>query len=290
MLRFEELPEVNSERWLSLEDLPGEEWRDVVGHEQYFLISNYGRLKRKERYVYCNRNKSYSKYKEKIMRLYHNKLGYVLAELSACGTRVRFNVHHNVADAFLPNPNNYPYVNHKDENPRNNTITNLEWCTPKYNSNYGSCRKKIRDTRIEKGYAQAVVLYDYDGNFIKEYKTAKDAALDNGMTRKTVSNCCENLTPTAKGLHFRYKGDNYEKRKVSQCKIFYKVFCKGKLLFETFDCKAMCERINVNYRVFRRFFIYRKGTYQKLEGYCIKAYLYNGEKYIIENGKTIKSI
>ena len=52
MLRFEELPEVNSERWLSLEDLPGEVWRDVVGYEELFSISCYGRLKRKERYSY----------------------------------------------------------------------------------------------------------------------------------------------------------------------------------------------------------------------------------------------
>ena len=61
-------------------------------------------------------------------------------------------VHRVVADAFIPNPNNYPCINHKDENPANNKVENLEWCTYKYNNNYGTFAERRRKTMEEKGY------------------------------------------------------------------------------------------------------------------------------------------
>jgi len=54
------------------------------------------------------------------------------------GDRKKFPVHRLVASTFIPNPNNYPQINHKDEDKTNNSISNLEWCTAKYNINYGT--------------------------------------------------------------------------------------------------------------------------------------------------------
>ena len=72
------------------------------------------------------------------------KKGYCLVYLYNENGRKCFLVHRLVATAFIPNPNNLPEVNHKDENPLNNNVENLEWCSPKYNCNYGTHCEKIR--------------------------------------------------------------------------------------------------------------------------------------------------
>ena len=74
--------------------------------------------------------------------------GYTSVELFEDGTRKRISVHRLVAMAFLPNPNNYPVVNHKNEIRDDNRASNLEWCTQKYNVNYGSCPEKRRRNRV----------------------------------------------------------------------------------------------------------------------------------------------
>ena len=108
-----------------------EEWRDIEGWEGLYQISNLGRV-----YSCANRN-----YKKLTIR----KTGYVVVSLICRSKNMRkqYKVHRLVAQAFIPNPNNLPCINHKDENKENNRVDNLEWCTNKYNSNYGHCREKI---------------------------------------------------------------------------------------------------------------------------------------------------
>lgn len=72
------------------------------------------------------------------------KKGYCLVYLYNENGRKCFSVHRLVAGAFIPNDNQFPEVNHKDENPQNNRVENLEWCTSKYNNNYGTHKEKIR--------------------------------------------------------------------------------------------------------------------------------------------------
>ena len=284
MLRFEELPEINSERWLSLEDLPGEEWRDVVNYKDFLSISCYGRLKRKERLSYNPHNKSYCRYKEKILRLCLNKLGYANVNLSIHSKIVYIHMHREVAFAFLPNPNNLPFINHRDENPSNNTVSNLEWCTPEYNSNYGTVRERRRRKRIEDKYAIPVVLYDYEGNVLKKYETLKDAALDNGVDRESVSLCCKGKSSSAKGLHFRYENERYKKREIKLSKILYEVYRGDELIIKTKNCKEMCRTISVDYGTFRNAILYNRCFYHKLCDFIIMMTNPKGEKFIVENG------
>jgi hypothetical protein len=81
----------------------------------------------------------------KILKPGKDKCGYSHVTLCKDGKTSRFQVHRLVATAFIPNPDNLPVVNHKDENPSNNCVDNLEWCTVKYNVNYGTCKQRMSE-------------------------------------------------------------------------------------------------------------------------------------------------
>ena len=115
-----------------------EEWKEIDGFPKY-MVSNLGRIKS------LNYNRTG---KEQI--LMQKKAGrnknYFNIILFQNGKSKTLKVHRLVAQAFIPNPNNYPCVNHKDENPSNNCVSNLEWCTYEYNNNYGTRNKKVSET------------------------------------------------------------------------------------------------------------------------------------------------
>lgn len=126
-------------------------WKDVVGYEGLYQVSNLGNVKSLERVVKrFVRGKYISLYpvKEKLLKLYINSNGYISVGLYNNGFN-SFEVHRLVAQAFIPNPDNLPCVNHKDENPKNNNVKNLEWCTYQYNNTYGTIQQRLSD--IKKG-------------------------------------------------------------------------------------------------------------------------------------------
>ena len=119
-----------------------EEWRDVVGYEGLYQVSNLGRIKS------LNYNHTG---KEGILKLIYGKDGYVKISLCKKGEKPEtFLVHRLVAIAFIPNPNNLPEVNHiidDFEHRSDNRVENLEWCTRDYNCNYGSRNKKVSENK-----------------------------------------------------------------------------------------------------------------------------------------------
>ena len=117
-------------------------WKDIEGYEGLYQVSNLGRVKSLTKMV--GRGKRY-KVCERIVSLQKAPNGYMRLHLDKDGERKYFSVHRLVAQAFVENPNNLPHVNHKNETKTDNAVSNLEWCTPKYNSNYGT-----RNTRISK--------------------------------------------------------------------------------------------------------------------------------------------
>ncbi len=117
--------------------LPRRKWKDIEGYEGYYQVSNIGEVRSVDRWVtYKNGRKIFRK--GKLMKLSPGTCGYPQVSLCSHGVEKKVSVHRLVATAFIPNPDNLPFVNHKDENKSNNIWTNLEWCTDKYNNNYGT--------------------------------------------------------------------------------------------------------------------------------------------------------
>ena len=171
-----------------------EEWKPVVGYEGYYEVSNLGRVRSVERLVVSKTGRR-RVFPSVVLSLYANCYGRMLVGLWRDNRINRLSVHRLVAMAFLPNPDNLPEVNHKDENPQNNRLDNLEWCTRVYNLNYGT-----RVERISEKNWVPVIGIDKDGN---EYRFAsqKEAAEKTGASKENISNCCRRA-----GRHVRAGG------------------------------------------------------------------------------------
>lgn len=133
----------------SIESLPNEVWVDIIGCKSFYQVSNFGRIKSVGRYIECINGKKNYKYSQIIKPTKINS-GYLSANLHLDNGHVyRELVHRIVAKHFLPNPNKFEEVNHKDENKLNNNVENLEWCTREYNSIYGTCQERRIKTRLK---------------------------------------------------------------------------------------------------------------------------------------------
>ena len=108
-------------------------WKDIKGYEKLYQVSNLGNVRR-IKFI----NNRTQKDKIKMLKLIKDKKGYLKINLWKNNKSKMFLVHRIVAETFILNPNNLPQVNHKDENKSNNCVENLEWCSQKYNNNYGN--------------------------------------------------------------------------------------------------------------------------------------------------------
>ena len=166
-----------------------EVWKWVVGYEGLYEVSNTGKVRSTYRYAKELKQSNGTTYR--TVQLWKNHVGK------------NYSVHRLVAIAFLPNENNYPQVNHKDENKLNNHVSNLEWCTAKYNQNYGTIieRRKMNTdyhtekrikTAIQNGRASAKPVYQYDKNgvFIARYNSTVEAHNITGFNASHIGECC----------------------------------------------------------------------------------------------------
>lgn len=125
-------------------------WKDIPGYEGIYVVSNFGKVKSLQRTRKCSYGSIRIVY-EKILNHKIDKDGYHIVTLSKEGKTKCIGVHRLVAQAFLPNSYNFPMINHKDEDPSNNNVDNLEWCTAKYNSNYGTRIDRMLGTKLKNG-------------------------------------------------------------------------------------------------------------------------------------------
>lgn len=119
-------------------------WRDIKGYEGLYQVSNFGRVKS------FREGTKFGKQKEYILKPWLINTGYHAVMLyKEDRTKHKYQLHRLVAETFIPNPDNLPCVNHKDENKTNNKVSNLEWCTYSYNNNYGTAKERAHKTRMK---------------------------------------------------------------------------------------------------------------------------------------------
>lgn len=144
-------------------------WKPVVGYEGLYEVSNTGRVRSLDRYVKSKSN-SYRLIKGKVLSGFITRYGYVRCFIRVNGVGRGYFVHRLVAEAFIPNPYNLPQVNHRDENPSNDNVDNLEWCNAKYNMNYGTRQERYRNTMLERGHWSGLSEEEYMRKYKEENK------------------------------------------------------------------------------------------------------------------------
>lgn len=204
---------VNSARWLSLEDFDGEVWKDFP-LDSIYQLSNYGRLKVKERVMVIPTKRSDKPYtahfKPKIKK---QQLGehYYTSTIRLNGKGKTMTIHRMVCMAFHDNPHNYPEINHKDENKLNNRADNLEWCTRLYNVRFGTGIKRMSvkmKNRVDQ--SKTVYQFDFNGKFIAKYPSVSEAARQVNVCAMSIIQVCQGKTFSVKGYIWSYTNSQSE--------------------------------------------------------------------------------
>lgn len=162
-----------------------EEWRDVKGYEGRYSVSNLGEV--------------YSLLTNKCLKHGRNNRGYTFVALCMNGKVKQYLVHRLVAEAFIPNPLNLPEVNHKDETYTNNCVDNLEWCTSRYNCQYGT-----RNYRIGVKNGRKVAMFDLKDNYLATFISARAAARTIHTTHANILRVCNGRMEQTAGYKWRY--------------------------------------------------------------------------------------
>lgn len=184
------------------ENVMEEIWKQIEGFEGRYYVSNYGRVKVKGGTRFKNQ-KHTKNIPDKILKYGRNNSGYLTVGLGrrVDGTRRTKTVHKLVALAFLPNPNNYPEINHLDENKDNNCVWNLEWCTHKYNTHYNNDSAIERGSKKQRKYFGQ---YSLDGELIKIWHGFKKLDRETDYCRSSVTDCCLGKIKTYRGYVWKY--------------------------------------------------------------------------------------
>ena len=163
-----------------------EEWRDVPGYEGLYQVSNLGRVRGMRRgLLNILSPSSYN--------------GYYRVNLSKGGKYITIHIHRLVAMAFLPNPNNYPQVNHKDGDRKNNNLNNLEWCTASYNQLHA-----FRTLNRVRPRCRVISQMDGNGEIIKIYSSISEASRDLGVSVQAIRSALCGRTTHSGGYKWEY--------------------------------------------------------------------------------------
>lgn len=159
-----------------------EEWKEIIGYENYFWVSNKGRVKSKYKILTNQTCKGYN--------YVHLCINYVAKKEL---------VSRLVAKAFIPNINDFPEINHKDENKNNNCIENLEWCTHQYNSSYGT-----RGNRIGKKLAKPIIEISLSTGLINYWESSAEIGRTLDIDTRSIRKCLKGNYKSSHGSRWSY--------------------------------------------------------------------------------------
>lgn len=168
-------------------------WKSITGYDNY-AVSNLGKVK----------NLSNGK----VLKPINAGNGYLRVGLYSNGKQKLVSLHRLVANAFIPNYKNLPQINHKNENKADNCVENLEWCTPKYNSNYGTKVTRVVNTKQTNGiyekFKDKIRKAIYCVETRKIYPSIKIASEITGLDRGGLSKACTGAYKTCGGYHWSF--------------------------------------------------------------------------------------
>ena len=195
--------EVNSPRWLSLEDFDGEIWKDIPDYEGYYQVSNMGRIKSLDRYITYQRPRDCRPrtdfWKGTILKASWYG-SYLICHLKKHGKSKAVKFHRVVCSVFHPNPDNLPEVNHINEIKTDNRADNLEWCTRQYNAKWGTAIDRDRIARINHPDLSVIVYqFTLDGKYVAKYPSAREAERVTGIKATNILSVCCNQKSSSTG-------------------------------------------------------------------------------------------
>jgi len=175
-----------------------ENWKPVKGYEGLYEVSNLGRVRSFDKYVLCIRNgvEMNVLHRGKILKpvkRQHGYLGVMLYGKGGHATRgfKTFSVHRLVAEAFIPNPNGLPEVNHIDEDKTNNKAENLQWVTRVENVNYGTSRLRIAQKATNGKMSTPIQQFTKDGELVKTYPSLAEVERQTGYAKANICRCAQ---------------------------------------------------------------------------------------------------
>lgn len=151
-------------------------WKKIPGVPGFYEVSNLGRARSLDHDTPTKKGARH--FTGKILKQKENHQGYLVFGIGHSRTMY---VHRAVAMAFIPNPQNYPEVNHKDENKHNNSVSNLEWCSRLYNVHYGTAMKRTATT-----LSLPVIQFTLDNKIVSAFPSTKDAEKATGIKREAI--------------------------------------------------------------------------------------------------------
>lgn len=183
-------------------------WRPVTGYENLYEVSNLGRVKSVERY-------------DSMCRLWKCKIlkpiivsGYNRIVLSKNGIKKQYSVHRLVAQAFIPNHDNLPVINHINEVKTDNRVENLEWVTHKENLEYSGNIEKWNKSGIE-SKKKPVIQLTKNNEFVAEYESTMESARKTGINQRCISGCCLGKLKSAGGYKWKFKIDYEQEQRAN---------------------------------------------------------------------------
>lgn len=174
-------------------------WLPVKGYEGLYEVSSFGRVRSIGKGGSGNS-------KMRIMSPRVTTKGYLSVQLWNNGIGKNHKIHRIVAEAFIPNWFDDTQVNHRDENKHNNHIDNLEWCSSKYNSNYGTRNERITEKMTNGKLSKPVLQFTKTGEFVREWPSSQEVGR-NGFDNSTIRKCCNGKRKSHNGFVWKYKSD-----------------------------------------------------------------------------------